>query len=142
MLVLDWDHIIGPSNFLNEDVGVLGFTNGVRDTSKDISSFIMNAVLPTYDSSFRMDLVWDGESVLFFFHSALGSTPIDEIYGFTNGARDTNKDISTSVLNSAPPTQPPRSFTWDGESLLVNHEQSATTEFMASQMVYAMPAKT
>ena len=104
---ITWD---GTSFRVAEASAIWGFTNGARDTAKDIAT----SVLRSANTNIRVaGMTWDGESlsVLDFY--------ADAIWGFTNGARDTSKDVAASVLRSANPSIQPEGLTWDGESLSV-----------------------
>ena len=97
------------------NAAVLGFTNRVRDESKDI----LQSVLRSANASISgYGLTWDGESVL------IADRASDTVWGFTNGARDNSKDIPQSVLRSANSSIEPHGLVWDGESVLILDNQA------------------
>ena len=125
------------------DNNVFGYTNGVRDSSKDISTSVLHS-----NSISGWHLAWDGESVLIFdsTHALLPNVQDSiSVYGFTNGARDTSKDISSFVINAALEDGGTNThhfgLTWDGESLLLLHRSGTVRKVMDSRTAHATPAR-
>ena len=95
----------------SDDDNVLAWTNGVRDSSKDLTQALLRSAASNIDSA---GITWDGSSVLIF------DATNDAIWAFTNNARDSSKDVPQNVVRSANASITPRGLGWDGVSLLAS----------------------